>query len=204
MPPRGGRKSGETLAGSGQSEAVGQAERQPIELRIQHVSQLFHTLDPYPFRERDLDVGVEDYVVGWARELRRKDPLEIRVRMPVEQARGEDARHVADAFGNYFSNRADVLGLELRALLRGGRDALAVGLVVLAFSIFTGGALMARLPAGFSRRFVEEGLIIVGWVANWKPIEIFLFEWWPIARRRALYRRLADARVTVMEEAATS
>ena len=36
-------------------------------------------------------------------------------------------------------------------------------------------------------------MILLGWVANWKPIEIFLYDWWPIAKRRDLYRRLAAA-----------
>jgi hypothetical protein len=40
-----------------------------IELRVQEIAQLFHTLDPFPFRERDLDAEVEDYIVEWAREL---------------------------------------------------------------------------------------------------------------------------------------
>ncbi len=26
-----------------------------IELRVNEIAQLFHTLDPFPFRERDLD-----------------------------------------------------------------------------------------------------------------------------------------------------
>lgn len=26
-----------------------------IELRVENVAQIFHTLDPFPFRERDLD-----------------------------------------------------------------------------------------------------------------------------------------------------
>jgi hypothetical protein len=42
-----------------------------IQLRIQSVGQLFHTLDPLPFRERDLDAAVEEYVVGWAGEMPR-------------------------------------------------------------------------------------------------------------------------------------
>ena len=32
-------------------------------------------------------------------------------------------------------------------------------------------------------RFVEvfrEGLLIVGWVAMWRPLEVFLYDWWPI------------------------
>lgn len=32
-------------------------------------------------------------------------------------------------------------------------------------------------------------------VANWRPIEIFLYDWWPLARRRDLFRRLAAAKV---------
>jgi hypothetical protein len=42
---------------------------------------------------------------------------------------------------------------------------------------------------------VEESLLIFGWVANWRPIEIFLYEWWPIVRRRNLYQRLSAAEV---------
>jgi hypothetical protein len=44
---------------------------------------------------------------------------------------------------------------------------------------------------------ISESLIIVGWVANWKPIEIFLYEWWPIRRQISLYERLRDAEVSI-------
>ncbi len=173
----------------------------PIRLRIQHVYQLFHTLDPFPFRERDLDAQVEEYVVGWAREVNHRAPLSISISMPGDQASSQNARHIADAFRNYFSSHVEVLGLELRALFRTGRDSLAVGLGVLALTVLAGAGLKGSPPGDFLHRFVEEGLIIVGWVANWKPIEILLFDWWPIARRQALYRRLADARVEAVEEA---
>lgn len=171
----------------------------PIRLRIQHVNQLFHTLDPFPFRERDLDADVEDYVVGWARETAHRGPLAIAIDMPADQARGKDAADIAEAFRTYFDSRAQALGGELTALFRTGRDALAIGLGVLALTVLLGAAATRALPDGFGRRFVAEGLIILGWVANWKPIDIFLFEWWPIARKRDLYRRLAQARVDVVE-----
>ena len=47
------------------------------------------------------------------------------------------------------------------------------------------------------KRLVEESLVLLGWVANWRPIEIFIYDWWPIVRRRNLYRRLAAARVVI-------
>ena len=45
------------------------------------------------------------------------------------------------------------------------------------------------------RRLVEESFLILGWVANWRPLEIFLYDWWPLVRRRDLYLRLAKAAV---------
>jgi hypothetical protein len=46
-------------------------------------------------------------------------------------------------------------------------------------------------------RVLEESLIIVGWVANWRPLEIYLYDWWPIRRRVLLYRRIAAAPLKV-------
>ena len=54
---------------------------------------------------------------------------------------------------------------------------------------FAGGFL---IEAPF-KRLVEESFLILGWVANWRPLEIFLYDWWPIARRRDLYLRLSEA-----------
>ena len=36
-----------------------------IELRVDNIDQLFHTLDPFPFRERDLDGEAEEYIVNY-------------------------------------------------------------------------------------------------------------------------------------------
>jgi hypothetical protein len=38
-------------------------------------------------------------------------------------------------------------------------------------------------------------LVILGWVANWRPIQIFLYDWQPLVRRRRLLKRLAKATV---------
>jgi hypothetical protein len=70
-----------------------------------------------------------------------------------------------------------------------------LGVAVLATCVLTAQASTALLGSGNISRFLEESLIILGWVANWRPIEIFLYDWWPLARRRDLYRRLADANV---------
>ncbi|MGH2901375.1 MAG: hypothetical protein ACRDMZ_22045, partial [Solirubrobacteraceae bacterium] len=53
-----------------------------IELKLRDVRQLFHTLDPSPFRERSLDAEAEAFIVSWAHELPAKDELELIVHIP--------------------------------------------------------------------------------------------------------------------------
>jgi hypothetical protein len=58
-------------------------------------------------------------------------------------------------------------------------------------------AIVVGVGTGNISRFAEESLIILGWVAFWRPIQIVLSDWWPLARRRVLYRRLAAAEVAL-------
>lgn len=172
----------------------------PIQLRVRNIGQIFHTLDPLPFRERDLDAGVEEYIVGWAGEIAGDHEISIIVHLPTREAQRDEALHIEAAMRNYFAYRAKVLGWDLRDLFRTGRVSLAIGLAVLAACIVLGKGASGLLGTGYLGRFFDEGLIILGWVANWRPVEIFLYDWWPLARRRQLYRRLALARVTLEPE----
>ena len=166
-----------------------------IEVQVEAITQLFDTLDPFPFRERDLDKDAEEYIVGWAREFPRNQPITIVIHAPANELQSESARELAPALGRYFSYRADVVGRDLNELFRIGRQSLLIGLTVLAVCVLIARGATTVLGSGNVSRFVEEGLIILGWVANWKPLEIFLYDWWPLARRRDLYRRLAVAKV---------
>jgi hypothetical protein len=42
-----------------------------------------------------------------------------------------------------------------------------------------------------------EGMLIIGWVAMWRPLEIFLYEWVPIRRRCRILSKLAEMPVIV-------
>ena len=171
------------------------AAENAIEIRIDDISQLFHTLDPFPFRERDLDKDAEEFIVNWARELPADEPFRIVVHLLEAQASTPEAHEIAAAITGYFGYRARIIMLDLKELFRVGWRALAIGLTVLSFSVIIGQAVVANLAPGPVGRVIEESLLIFGWVANWRPIEIFLYDWWPIVRRRNLYLRLSAARV---------
>jgi hypothetical protein len=171
--------------------------RYEIAIRVRTVMQLFNSLDPSPFRERDLDPHTEEFVVGWARELPHGAPFTIAVELPAEEAARPEAAGIGDAFANYFHLRAEAADRDLRELFRVGWRSLAIGLVVLVVCLVSSQVVAKMLRNDVVARVLEESLIIVGWVANWRPLEIYLYDWWPIRRRILLYRRIAAAPVQV-------
>lgn len=166
-----------------------------IELGVNDIAQLFHTLDPFPFRERDLDREAEEYIVGWARELAGRQAIRIRVHHPDTDAQAKAALELREAFGHYFSDRADAIQRDVNELFRVGRRSLAIGLAILITCLLLAHFVVGAVFGDPLRRLLEESLLILGWVANWRPLEIFLYDWWPLVRRRDLYRRLAKATI---------
>jgi hypothetical protein len=169
--------------------------RATIEVRVREVGQLFNSLDPSPFAERDLDDDAEVYLVGWAHEVDSGGPFRIVVHLPAVEAEKARERDLGSAIGHYFAYRAGMLERDLSDLFRIGWRSLAVGMAVLAVSIALSQAVRTALPDSGLARLVAEGIMIFGWVANWRPAEILLYDVWAARRRLGLYRRLADAQV---------
>ncbi len=166
-----------------------------IEIRVDGIAQLFHTLDPFPFREKDLDREAEEEIVGWARELPVDRPFKVIVHFPSDESQTDLARGLPEALSKYFAGRAAVIQGDLNELFRIGRRSLAIGVATLIACLLAANLVSGFLADAPSRRIVQESFLILGWVANWRPLEIFLYDWWPIARRRDLYSRLSAATV---------
>ena len=119
------------------------------------------------------------------------------VELPAEEAAKLEAAGIGEAFANYFRLRAAASERDLRELLRVGWRSLRSALVVLVVCLVGSQVVAKMVGNAVVARVLEESLIIVGWVANWRPLEIYLYDWWPIRRRILLYRRIAAAPVQV-------
>jgi hypothetical protein len=95
-----------------------------IELRVDNIAQLFHTLDPFPFRERDLDREAEEFIVGWARELPTGRAISIIIHLPEAETQTKAAGELEEAFRRYFFDHADATQREIKELFRIGRHSL--------------------------------------------------------------------------------
>jgi len=57
----------EAIHAAAVSAPVARDGRHHIELKVRNINALFNSLDPAPFREKDLDAAAEAFIVGWAR-----------------------------------------------------------------------------------------------------------------------------------------
>ncbi|MSP48459.1 MAG: hypothetical protein EXQ95_03940 [Alphaproteobacteria bacterium] len=167
-----------------------------IELRLETLRQLFNVFDPSPFHRKDLDRDAEDYIVGALREL---GPMSARLvlHLPAAEADTAEARGLGVAIRNYFAFQAQITARDLRLELRRGRDSLLIGLGFLGLCLLLR-QLVLSADAGTAAGIVGEGLLIAGWVALWRPLEIYLYDWWPYRRRVRVYRRLAEIEVEIL------
>ncbi len=167
-----------------------------IKLKLHDINQLFNSMDPSPFIEKDLDDDAEEFIVGWAQEFSPDEPLRLRIHL--EQWPEEDPRElIRQAIHNYFAHRAELTDMEFRRLLKQGRTTLLIGLTCLAVCLGISQALL-RGEAGTWASIARESLTIAGWVAMWRPMQLYLYDWWPLRRRGRIYEKLSHMPVELV------
>jgi hypothetical protein len=172
------------------------AEVHRIELRLNELSQLFNSMDPTPFHHKDLDHDAEEFIESWALEYPQASHFHITVhlgQMPPE----DPTDLVSEAIRNYFNYKAGVARRMVTILFREGRTSLLIGLAFLSTCLLLAD-LLTPLASGTFLKILRESLTIGGWVAMWRPMQIFLYEWWPLMRRHRIYHNLGLAQVRVL------
>lgn len=168
-----------------------------IDLNLSSVQQLFNSFDPAPFREKDLDAAAEDYIVSTAGEFSLQAPLKLVIHLPRENHAGERVQSVPEAVHNYFDYRRLVMAHQFRQTLLIGHRALWIGLSFLISCILAQQVITSLEKSGVFWSILEEGFLISGWVAMWHPINLFLYEWWPIRHKQRLYAKLAHIPIEI-------
>lgn len=168
-----------------------------VEVHVSDLKELFNSFDPTPFHKRDLDPAAEEFIAGWARDLPAGVPLGLLVHADRIDESSEAPDSVQTAVRDHFSRRAGDIRRKLRLLFRNGRIALVIGLAVVAGSVVIGDLIESMLAERRIGNVIRESLLIGGWVAMWKPLEVFLYDWWPIRAEARLFDRLSAMTVQV-------
>jgi len=164
-----------------------------IQVRVATVEHLFNPMDPSPLDERSLDQEVADWIEEWAEDLDHDHRVEVEIYVADDRLNGREEA-IARGLHSHFEYRQWQTGRQLRKLLREGRISLVIGLAALA-----GFNAVSRLIGASNNPVIEvvhDGLSVLGWVSMWKPLEILLYDWWPIRHERRACQRLAESTIT--------
>lgn len=166
-----------------------------IRVVVADLRELFEAPPFDPIAPRfERDAGMER-ALKQLEDRRRGDDVTT---LEVELAEPVDAARLTAAIASYCaSERAEQHRL-LRLTRHHGRQALWIGIPVLAICLGISTFASARLGEhGFSA-LISNSLIIAGWVAIWRPAELLLYDWWPYRNRIHLLDRLARLDVRVV------
>ncbi|HEU4729838.1 MAG TPA: hypothetical protein VFT22_18205 [Kofleriaceae bacterium] len=163
-----------------------------VDVRITSLEQLFDNRDPAPFRERDLDPALVEYVLAAGEDLAAHDGMRLVFWLEKPCQPGE----IEAAFRAHFEYELDRLERRRRRQRRIGQVALLLG-VTLIVALLSLAQVVARVVPGSIGAALREGLVISSWVVMWRPVEILIYDWIPVHRERRVMRRLLAAPIDV-------
>lgn len=163
-----------------------------VNIHLRDLSQMLNSLDPSPFWDRDLDLEAAEFI-----EEEFSERLSAKTWILHVHARelGASQIDLQTALENYYGRMASSSRRALREHLWSSQWTLVGGVVVFLLSMGLRsmlGGLVGRLP-----QILDEGLIILAWLALWRPAEMLLYGWIPLRRKQRLYERLAGIRVLI-------
>ena len=175
---------------AGESAAPTNRSSATITIRIQRIEQLLDAAGPSPFRSNETAVrsDAESYIMDAAADAGHHEPLRLLIHAPVSIKPHSQA--ILGAIHAHFERARVQCQRRYQRRMHIGRGLLVMGISVL------GSALLLRALLGDpgDRATVvaaSEGLLILGWVALWRPLEILLFERLENHQQNALLKRLA-------------
>lgn len=181
----------------GTDTAASKKHSRKIGVELSEFTQLFNPIDPSPFENKDLNPDVEEFIVSSAEEYLPNETLKLRIHL--EQWPAEDPTALlCNAVHNYFNYRARLNHMDFRRLMKRGRDSLVIGLLFLAGCLLSSKLLLGDREGTWAT-IVRESLTIAGWVGMWRPMEVYLYDWWPLRRRGRIYEKLSRMPVEVSQ-----
>ena len=163
-----------------------------VDIRTGSVEQLFDNRDPAPFRERDLDPDLVEYLMDAAEDLDPLGPFKV----VFWFAGSKPPEDVTPAFRAHFEYELERLMRHRRRQRRIGTVALVVGVALLVL-LLSAAQLLVRAPGGTLRDAVREGMVILSWVALWRPVDALIYDWLPLRRQRKLMTCMLQAPIEV-------
>lgn len=162
-------------------------------LELQSLAELFAEPDFAPLDGHAEELSGLDRLLNALRPQPRGIPLRTTLVLPASERAPDLESRCRAALREVLERRLAHNRNDAGSLRQEGYATLWRGLVFLALCLLGSRAMDAvDFAPGFVERFIDEGLVIAGWVALWYPLDVLLYQRWPLARERRLYESVRD------------
>jgi hypothetical protein len=158
-----------------------------VDVKAPNIEHLFDRRDAAPFRERDLDPALAEYLQDASEDLQGQ---RFRLVFWLEQPclHGE----IEGAVRAHFEYVLERIRRQRRQHRRTGQVALFVGIFLIG-ALLSFAQLLPTLLPGALGAALREGLVILSWIVMWRPVEILIYDWIPARHERRIVARLLEA-----------
>jgi hypothetical protein len=163
---------------------------QQFAIRLDSISDLFWQFDARPVAERTLSEGARWYLLDEWDRLREGRPSSLTIYAPASERAETDESAVRTAIHRSLEKAAGPLR-RVDPLSRQEMVAIRIGISFLFLSIVVSTAI-ERSTDDVIMAGVSQGILVVGWVALWRPAERFIVEVVPHFFNRRRIGEFAD------------
>ena len=167
-----------------------------IEVRVKNSQQLFDARDPAPFRDRDLDDDFVEYIYSSAREFALSSPLKIVIYIEENESKNLPKDSIKEAIRSFFAYQIELQRGGLKNFIKQAQLFFLIGIAILVTCIGVAQRLSVPNPPGLTG-ILREGIVIFGWVSIWKPIELILFDWYPLYEKLRFFKKLLETEIEI-------
>eukprot|EP00762_Andalucia_godoyi_P000248 ANDGO_02244.mRNA.1 hypothetical protein len=177
-----------------------QVLRHEIDIHVRELRQMYNTLDPAPFRERDIDAKAAEFIETYALDVEGDARIHLRI-FTDQPTKSSEILDLREAVRFYYDCELASLRRDFRAIFAEGRMSLIFGGMVfvscflISFFAFPSASTDNR---NWWEYALQQTLIVLAWIALWKPFETFMYKWWPLVSKRRLLMRIRDGDVDVV------
>jgi hypothetical protein len=166
-----------------------------IKLQLLNIDELLRSPGSL-YRKRTLKADAEEFIVEEAEAIPRKAAINMKVYLAFSEIKYKD--DIAPAIHRHFCYRREQSQKKYKRILQYGWRILfiALGLLAVIFSLTE--IAIRFMPDNRIVLFIRESFIIFGWVALWRPLELLLYDWYPVKTNINLYYRLEHSNVQII------
>ena len=170
-----------------------------IKIEVKDVNQFLVSPNSLFYRKRMLTPDAEELIMEEVTLASSKDPIHLKIHLHADamSRKGE----IKSAIHWHFAWLRSKSERQLKNVLQRGWQSLLISIIFFGLLISMTLVIIKLLPEGGFSIIFREVLIILGWVALWRPADLLLYEWRQYKREINLFRRLEKCDVEIMDRA---